>query len=395
MINNHALNYKKELESAAKTMILIHDPSVLIKMIVRMIVRKVGVVHTGILLYNKEKDTYVLTVSQGAVGFKVPAGFARMDCDNALIRFFREGFDKKIFHQRVLEARKLHKELAGHTHRAQALAILKSVSYQMEIFEVTACVPSFFREPASAQDTLMGVLLLGKKRDNLEFKQDELDFFAALASDVAMALRNAQLFKDLQEELERRRSLFFHTTTAMAAAIEAKDRYTHGHINRVINYSLMIGESLKKSKKLDDAFMENLRLASLLHDIGKIGTPERLLNKPSMLTIGERNTIQKHPLTGVKILQSIRELQDIIPGVKYHHERYDGKGYPEGLTGKQIPLAASIIAVADAFDAMTTDRPYRKALTHEAAIVELVRGSAVQFDPGVVKAAVKVLTIKR
>jgi putative nucleotidyltransferase with HDIG domain len=394
VINHHTLNYKKELETAAKSMILIRDPRVLIKMIVRMIVRKVGVVHTGILLYDKEKDTYVLTVSQGVAGLKVPAGFARTDCDNALIRFFREEYDKKIFGQRILETRRLQRELASNTHRRDTLNLLKNVSYQMEIFEATACVPSFYRDPDSSKDELMGLLLLGEKQDNRRFKQDELDFFAALASDVAMALRNAQLFKELQAELERRRKLFFHTTTAMAAAIEAKDNYTHGHIQRVINYSLAIGEILMKQKKLDGAFMENLRLASLLHDIGKIGTPERLLNKPSGLTIGERKIIQKHPSDGVTILQSIRELHDIIPGVKHHHERYDGKGYPEGLKGKQIPLIAAIIAVADAFDAMTTDRPYRKALTQEAAIAELVRGSATQFYPLVVKAAITALTDK-
>lgn len=391
-MRNRALNYKKELESAAKSMILIHDPRVLMKIIVRMIVRRVGVKHTGILLYDHDKDTYILTVSGGMSGLKVPAGFARMDSDNPLIRFFREGFDKKLFGERILEIARLKNELAGRKHRGDTAEMLKKISYQMEMFETVACIPSFFRDPSTLKDMLMGVLLLGEKQNNSRFKQDELDFFAALASDVAMALRNAQLFKDLRQELQNRQNLFYNTTKAMAMAIEAKDSYTHGHINRVIEYSLMIGEEIKRMKGLDGHFMENLRLASLLHDIGKIGTPEKLLNKPSGLTIGEFKIVQQHPSDGVRILESIKELSEIIPGVKYHHERYDGKGYPEGLKGKQIPLLASIISCADAFDAMTTDRPYRKALSRDQAIAELSRGCGSQFDPQVAKAAIKVFS---
>lgn len=391
-MSNNGLNYKKELESAAKSMILIHDPRLLMRIIVRMIVQKVGVKHTGILLYDNEKDTYILTVSVGVSGLKVPAGFARMDSDNPLIRFFREGFDKKIFGERLLETARLKDELSVRKHRGETTAMLKKISYQMEIFDTAACIPSFFRDPSSLKDILMGVLLLGEKKNNAGFKQDELDFFAALASDVAMALRNAQLFKELKQELENRQSLFYHTTTALAAAIDAKDSYTHGHINRVIRYSQLLGEEIKRRRGLSGHFMENLRLASLLHDIGKIGTPEKLLNKPLGLTIGEFKIIQQHPIDGVRILQSIKELSEIIPGVKYHHERYDGKGYPDGLKGNQIPLLASIISCADAFDAMTIDRPYRKALTKEQAIAEIERGCGSQFDPLVAKAAIKVFS---
>lgn len=380
-----AIDYKKELEDAARSMILIHDPQVLIKMIVRGLVQKVGVKHAGILLYIKEKDTYILTVSRGKSGLKIPAGFARMDTDNPLIRFFKERQDKKIFGTEVLEYRKLKPYIIQKKHRKEVINFLKKISCQMEILESVACVPSFFR------DDLIGILLLGAKERNAGFKQEELNFFAALASDVAMAIRNAQLFKELESELEKRRSLFIHTTIALAATVEAKDRYTHNHLSRVTNYSLAIAQKLKQKIKLDDKFMEDLHIASLLHDVGKIATPERILNKAGSLTIGERKVIQEHPLKGVAILQAIRELHDIIPGIKYHHERYDGKGYPEGLKGKEIPLSASIIAVADAFDAMTTDRPFRKAFTNEDAFTELRCCSGSQFDPKAVRAALDVL----
>ena len=151
-----------------------------------------------------------------------------------------------------------------------------------------------------------------------------------------MAIRNAQLFKELQEELDKRRSLFMHTTIALAAAVDAKDHYTRPHLP---GYQLQPGDcqKMKESKNLDEKFMENLEIASLLHDIGKIGTPERVLNKTDTLTLGERNIVQKHPVDGVTILQAIKELEEALPGVKHHHERYDGSGYPDGLKGKRDP----------------------------------------------------------
>ncbi|OGX23583.1 MAG: hypothetical protein A3J51_01285 [Omnitrophica WOR_2 bacterium RIFCSPHIGHO2_02_FULL_45_21] len=384
MRRKRVLNYKKELEAAAKSMILIHEPQVLIKMIVRMIVQRVGVKHAGILLHHKDKDTYVLTVSRGEKGLKVPAGFVRMDADNPLISFFRKGYYKNLSaKQGILEFRSLQRQMKNNELDLKTSHLIEKAIYQMEIFETEVCVPSFFG------NDLLGILLLGAKQDNGRFRQDELDFFGALASDVAMALRNAQLFRDLEDELQKRRSLFIHTTVALAAAVDAKDHYTHGHISRVTNYSLAIGEKLREGGDFDDNFMENLHIASLLHDIGKIGTPEKLLNKTSELTMGERKIMQKHVLDGVTILQSIKELGGALAGVKYHHERYDGKGYPDGLEGKQIPLLASIIAVADTFDAMTTDRPYRKAMSKEEARMELKRCSGSQFDPEVVRAALE------
>lgn len=376
-----SINYKKELESAAKTMILVHKPDTLIKMIVRRIVQKVQVSHAAILLQYKDKDTYILSVSRGPSGVKIPAGFARMDKDNPLIAFFMGRRDKRFFDEAALvydEAKKvLNKNISSHLKR-----LLKQALYQMEIFEAVVCIPSYFRSD------LLGMLLLGRKNNGRRFIRQELDFFVALASDVAMAIRNAQLFKDLELELDKKRRLFMNTTIALAAAIEAKDRYTHGHTARVTDLSLAIARQLgeKHNSKINQKFVENLQVASLLHDIGKIGIPEYILNKEGGLTDEEKKRMQEHPTVGVNILQSIKELEDSILGVKYHHERYDGTGYPEGLKGEQIPLIAAIISVADAFDAMTTDRPYRKALSKNEAVHEIMRASGKQFDPQVVEA---------
>ena len=378
------VDYKKELETAAKNMILVHDPNVLIKMVLRMIVQKLRVNHAGILLHDREKDAYILTVSRGPLGLKVPAGFARMDSDNPLIRFFRERQDKELFNDGVIVLEEAKKILTQNIEQ-EVKQLLERVSYQMDIFKAVVCIPSYFR------DDLLGILILGNKRDDKEFLRDELDFFKALASDVAMAIRNAFLFEELQLELERNKRLFINTTFALAAAIDAKDHYTHGHTTRVTNICLAIARKLIQKNKtiFDEKFLENLHIASLLHDIGKIGIPESILNKAGPLNDEERRLMQEHPSVGLTILEPIKELQDAILGVKYHHERYDGTGYPERLKGKQIPLIASIIAVSDAFDAMTTDRPYRKRLSNEETMEEVKRQSGKQFDPQVVDALVE------
>jgi HD-GYP domain-containing protein (c-di-GMP phosphodiesterase class II) len=373
------LNYKKELEDAAKTMILVHEPNTLIRLIARMLVHKIKVDHAGILLHDRKRDCYILTVSRGSTGLKIPKGFARMDADNPLIKFFRDKIDKKLFNDGAIVYGQLKRAFSGKKVTPVEKNILKGALYQMEIFEADVCIPSYFR------DELLGILLLGKKRDRKPFAKEALDFFVALASDVAMAIRNAFLFKELEVELNNKQRLFIHTTVALAAAIDAKDHYTHGHTSRVTSISLEIARkhAQKLNKDYADKFLEHLHIAGLLHDIGKIGIPESILNKEGPLDENEKKRIMEHPMIGATILNPIKELEDSILGVKYHHERYDGSGYPEGLKGKSIPLIASIIAVADTFDAMTTDRPYRKGLSKEEAADEILRVSGKQLDPEV------------
>lgn len=375
-----AINYKRELETAAKTMILVHEPDSLIKMIVRTIVQKVNVDHAGILLHDEEKDTYVLTVSRGTAGLKIPSGFARMDSDNPLIEFFRKPIGKHVFENGTFLYEKARRILKNNKVSQSAKRRLRNALYQMEMFEAVACIPSYYR------NELLGLLLLGNKKNGKKFAQDELDFFVALASDVAMAIRNARLFKELALELDKKQKLFLSTTTALAAAIDAKDHYTHGHTGRVTNLSLGIAKILSRKHNFSQKFMDNLYIASLLHDIGKIGVPESILNKPGPLNEEERKKMQEHSIVGTTILQPISELEEAILAVKYHHERYDGTGYPEGLKGEQIPLSAAIVAAADSYDAMTSDRPYRRALSKEEAIKEVERQSGKQFHPEVADA---------
>jgi HD-GYP domain-containing protein (c-di-GMP phosphodiesterase class II) len=378
------IDYKKELEDAARSMILVHEPDVLIRMIARTIVQKVKVSHAGILLYDRDKNSYIFTVSRGPKGLKIPAGFARMDPDNPLIRFFKERYDKKLFGYGALVYEEAKKILSKRRLGA-GLRELGQALYQMEMFEAAVCVPVYYR------DDLLGILVLGRKRNAKKFGRDELNFFVALTSDVVMAIKNAQLFKELELELERKQRLFIHTTIALATAIDAKDHYTHGHTARVTNLSLEIAKKLmqKDKKAVDEKFLEHLHIASLLHDIGKIGVPESILNKDGPLTEEEMKRMQEHPVIGGVILQPISELKDSILGVKYHHERYDGSGYPEGLRGDKIPLIAGIISVADTFDAMTTDRPYRRAFSKQEAAEEIQRVSGKQLDPRIAAALIE------
>lgn len=224
---------------------------------------------------------------------------------------------------------------------------------------------------------------------------------SALSSDVVMAIQNANLFQDLNEQLLKNKNLFLQTVFALSSAIEAKDQYMQGHTERVTRYALVIAHNLMRSNqvivdnlkvidKVTDAdikkFLENLRISAMLHDIGKIGIPEAILNKKLELNDLEREEIKKHTYIGAKILSEVNEFYEPVLGVKHHHERYDGTGYPEGLAGEKIPFIARIISVADAYDAMTTDRPYRVALTKEKALLIIEAGKSKQFDASIVDA---------
>ncbi|MCR4336484.1 MAG: HD-GYP domain-containing protein [Candidatus Omnitrophica bacterium] len=383
------VDYKKELETASKGMIMIHDPKLLIKLILRMLVSKVKIKHAGMILYEPEQNCYVLNVSKGERGFKIPAGFVQFDEKNSIIKFFtKKEFRPLRFNKNAIVTEDLNKLIWKEsvvTHGNGTQELLQSMGQQMQMFNAVACVPSYY------QRKLLAVLLLGEKEDGTRFDQNELDFFAALASDAAMAIRNAQLFDDLRKESQRNRDLFLRTTMVLSSAIEAKDKYTHGHTERVTKYAVAIARQMvaNGSANFDEAFFESLYLAGTLHDIGKIGVPEGILNKIGNLSQEEVIVMKKHPNFAMEILQPLSELKDSLEGIKYHHERYDGKGYPDGLKGEEIPVRATIIAVADSFDAITTDRPYRKGLSKAQAIEEIRNNIGIQFSPRPAKAMIE------
>jgi HD-GYP domain-containing protein (c-di-GMP phosphodiesterase class II) len=229
--------------------------------------------------------------------------------------------------------------------------------------------------PIRAKGKVIGVLEAINKRKEEDFDQEDLSLFISLADQVAIALDNARLYQELEET-------FFQTAESLAEAIEKRDPYTGGHTKRVTLYSLIIARYLQ----LNPLEKKWLKIASALHDIGKIGIEDQILRKPDQLSPEEFDAIKRHSDMGAEIIEHIRQLRGIVPGVKYHHEQIDGGGYPDGLKGDNIPILAKIVAVADTYDAMTTDRPYRKALKKEEAFEELKKCSGTQFDNEVVQA---------
>ena len=229
--------------------------------------------------------------------------------------------------------------------------------------------------PVKVKENIIGVFEAINKHERGGFKKEDLCLFLSLADQVAIALDNSRLYQELEE-------MFFETTDSLADAIEKRDPYTGGHTKRVTQYSLAIAKYLQL-KPLERKW---LKITSVLHDIGKVGIEDRILRKPERLSPEEFGMIKRHCSMGVEIIEHVRQLRESIPGVKSHHEKLDGKGYPDGLKGDEIPVLARIVAVADTFDAMTTDRPYRKAMEKEAAVKELKRCSGTQFDEKVVDA---------
>ena len=190
-----------------------------------------------------------------------------------------------------------------------------------------------------------------------------------------------RLQRNLADEVEKKTKenerLFIQVVSALASAIDAKDTYTNGHSSRVAEYSREIARRFGYSgKQLEDVYM-----MGLLHDVGKIGIPDAVINKPSKLTDDEYDIIKSHPVMGARILGKIKEMPALQRGARWHHERYDGKGYPDGLSGEDIPEEARIIAVADAYDAMTSHRSYRKPLPQGVVREEIENGIGTQFDP--------------
>jgi len=202
----------------------------------------------------------------------------------------------------------------------------------------------------------------------------------------ALILENRQYRSQLETRVrgqERKiERLFLDGLSALAGAIEARDRYTGGHLDRVTRYSLATGDELG----LDDQRMWNVWLGSLFHDVGKLAIPDAILNKPGPLTLAEYEQMKRHPELGVQIVERISFLIPAARSILHHQERWDGSGYPAGLRGDEICIEGRILAVADAFDAMITDRPYRAARTEEEAVEELIRCAGSQFDPAVVGA---------
>ncbi len=221
----------------------------------------------------------------------------------------------------------------------------------------------------------IGVIAVADKAGDQEFYAHDLKLLLAISSQAGLSIENALLYTELE-------GLLVGAIRSLVKALEATSYWTAGHTERVTEYSIAIGRVLG----LDAETLEKLKICSLLHDIGKIATPKEILNKDCQLNDREWAEIRKHPEIGAEILGEMKQFNEIILGIKYHHEHYDGRNSLFGLKSDEIPLLARILSVADAFDALTSDRPYRPRRPNDEAVQEISRCSGTQFDPHVVDA---------
>jgi response regulator RpfG family c-di-GMP phosphodiesterase len=239
------------------------------------------------------------------------------------------------------------------------------------------CVPLLVR------GNVRGLLCICRiSRDRL-FTESDVELLSILSGQAAAAIENARLYEKLDQS-------YLAMMVTLSAVVEARDLYTDKHMKDIAEYSVEIAARLK----LSDREIENIKKAALLHDLGKICIPDHILMKPDKLSREETEVIKKHPEVGAKLIEPVEPLKHAKEIIKYHQECFDGSGYPDGLKGENIPLGARIIGVADAFGAMTTDRPYRKALSVTEAVKELKKFSGTQFDPHIVEIFISMLAEK-
>ena len=262
-----------------------------------------------------------------------------------------------------------HEKIIEHFRTEQTLLV--QASRGLRFFKAPPELPlsSVVAVPLRIGSKFMGFITLMSFTKSRRFEEGQRKLLSIIASRAAAAIENARLYQDLQDTFQQ-------TIQGLAKAIDKMDRYTSGHSDRVALYAVYLAKQLGLSPEQ----IEIVRQSALMHDIGKIGCVLNL-NKPGKLTNDEYEVFKKHPIFGRDILDPIKFLHPLIPGVHLHHERWDGRGYPLKLKGNDIPLIARIISIADTYDAMTSDRSYRRSLPHEVAVAEIERCAATQFDP--------------
>jgi HD-GYP domain-containing protein (c-di-GMP phosphodiesterase class II) len=360
-----AMVFTGELSQVYEELALIHKLSAemkisdsdqnYLKMACESLTDIVNVEGIAILLANESADKLVLAAGSGLVGF-----------DEA---------GKTLLRERLIRELEQGRE-----------ALLDSKAFSEfkydwpENIQSIIAVPLYGRghsasRPPGESDSnyLVGLLVAVNRLDKPDFDSADIKLFNSVATSCAVFVENGRLFNDL-------RDLFVGSLRALTSSIDAKDRYTRGHSERVALIAQWLAEKYSEREYLDREQIHNIYLAGLLHDIGKIGISEAVLCKKGKLTEDEMNCIKKHPSIGAGILSGIKQMHEIIPAVLCHHEHPDGNGYPNGLVGEGIPLAARIIGLADSFDAMTSERPYRPAMSIERALDEIRKNLGAQFD---------------
>lgn len=278
---------------------------------------------------------------------------------------------------------KIRESIAGeviHNKEPQAIFdVLKDPRYRQPYFAKKSHLKSLLCVPLLVRNRSIGVLNVYTTKPH-RFTSREEKILLMFASEAAIAIENARLIKRLQDA-------YLNTLKALGAMVDAFDWHTERHSERVRDFALAVARKMNLPQK----DLKTIEYAAYIHDIGKVGVDLSIIRKPEKLTEEEWRQIIKHPLLGANIAERMEMLRNLSPLIMHHHERYDGKGYPDGLRSESIPLGARILAVADAYEAMTADRPYRRALSKEIAIGEIKKYSGQQFDPKIVEAFLEVV----
>ena len=343
-------NYQEALAQFTRSLVSILDLRELVDLIVS-ISGILGAKHLAFFLLDEELGQFKI---RSSFGLTPAAKAVELDSLSDLVKLLH--ILKKV----------VTREEAEHFRMSDNYPILKE---ELDSLKAAIVIPIFIK------GELNGILTLGQKISEEDYNQDDFNLLTTLADEASIAIENARLYGNMKRT-------YFETVQALAQAIEASDEYTRGHSDRVTKIALEIAKKLKLGR--DE--IDTLKFAGILHDVGKIGIIKDVLNKPGKLSEAEFNMIKMHPTVGEQIIAPVAFLAHIRPIIRHHHERFDGKGYPDGLQGKYIPSLSRIIAVADTYDAMTSHRPYRNALSMEVALAEINKCSGTQFDPEIVVA---------
>jgi HD-GYP domain-containing protein (c-di-GMP phosphodiesterase class II) len=347
-------DYQEALAEFTRTLISILDLRELLNLIVSMS-GILGTKQISIMLFEAETGKFKI---RSSVNLDKITKALEFDAQSDLVNLLKD--TKGVIIKEEVE------KLSEHS----SYQIIKE---EMNSLQAAISIPIFIK------GELYGILSLGNKLSGEIYNREDVNLLQTLSDEAGIAIENARLYGDLKRT-------YFETVQALAQAIEASDKYTRGHSDRVTHIALEIAKYLKLSR----SDIDTLKYACILHDVGKIGILKEVLNKPGQLTPEEFEQIKMHPALGEEIISPVAFLENIKPIIRHHHERYDGSGYPDQMKSDHIPFLSRIIAVADTYDAMTSQRPYRPALSEDVALAEIRKCSGKQFDPEVVKAFIEI-----
>ena len=342
-------------------------------------IHEFGVTATGLL--SKEEVSQTVVDTACSIIHSDLASLMLINPENELYIISSKGLSEKVKKETKM---KIGEGIAGRVASTGKYIFVENIETDVRFLRPNDddryVSKSFISVPLKVKSRVIGVLNINSPKNKKQFNDRDLKLITILADQAAMRLDNIELFNNLQ-------SFYFEMVQTLARAIDAKDAYTYDHADRARKYAKAIAVKMN----LPYTIVRNIEYAALMHDIGKIGIADNILLKKEKLTEQEIKMLRTHPIIGNKILAPVKFLSPVAPMVLYHQEWYDGSGYPEGLAKEEIPLGARIVAVIDAYDAMTSDRPYRKALPIKTAVKELKEGAGTQFDPKIVDIFINIL----